>query len=71
RRYLLLGLRPAYHDLLDDERGYVKGAQINFFNLSLRYSPERQKLRINNFTLLDIISLSSRDNFFKPVSWRL
>ncbi len=70
RRYLLLGLRPAYHDLLDDERGYVKGAQINFLNLSLRYSQDQQKLRVNSFTMLDIVSLSSRDNFFKPVSWR-
>jgi hypothetical protein len=29
-------IRPAYHDLLSNDRGYVRGAQIKFMDLALR-----------------------------------
>ncbi|MBL1278524.1 MAG: DUF4105 domain-containing protein [Ectothiorhodospiraceae bacterium] len=69
--YIQLRLRPAYHDLLDNDDGYVPGAQINFLNIALRYRTTDQKLEIDDLTLLDIVSLSPRTRFFKPISWRM
>lgn len=63
--------RPAYHDLMDPDEGYVEGAQINFFDLRGRYFPDRGSFRLQSFRLLDILSLAPRDRFFLPVSWKV
>lgn len=63
--------RPAYHSLLDNADGYTPGAQINFFDLSLRYYARREKLRLNEFMLIDIFSLTPRSDYFKPLSWKV
>jgi len=65
-----LKLRPAYHDLLDPREGYTEGAQINFFDLSLRHDFDQDKTTLHSFRLVDIVSLVGRDDFFKPVSWK-
>jgi hypothetical protein len=69
--FLQLDLRPAYHDLLDDDGGYVPGAQIDFLNLGLRYQRQPQRLTLEHFTLVDIISVSPRSRFFHPISWHV
>lgn len=66
-----LRIRPAYHDLLDDPAGYTDGAAINFLDLGLRLNPDDGKLRIENLTLIDIISVTPRGDLFKPVSWQV
>lgn len=66
-----IGFRPAYHQLLDDDRGYIEGAQIVFGDAAFRlYSTER-KLVLQKLDLIDIVSLSPRDAFFQPVSWKI
>jgi len=67
--FLSLRLRPAYHDLLDPLNGYSAGAQINFLDLRARYELSNKKLHLDRLTLIDILSLSPRDAFFKPISW--
>ncbi len=67
--YQRLRLRPAYHDLLDPEAGYTPGAQINFFDLSLRH--QSSSLKLDALKLIDIVSLSPRDRFFKSLSWKI
>ncbi|MDY7031383.1 MAG: DUF4105 domain-containing protein [Thermodesulfobacteriota bacterium] len=62
--------RPAYHSLLDDDRGYDPGAQIQFGNFNLRYYSEDDRLVLERFDIIDIISLAHRDRFFKPYSWK-
>lgn len=69
--YQELRLRPAYHHLLDADQGYLAGSQIDFFNLVLRYYPERQQATLQAFDLIDIVSLAPRHAFFKPVSWKV
>jgi hypothetical protein len=69
--YLQLRLRPAYHDLLDNDDGYVSGAKIDFLNLAIRYSKDKSKLELDEFTIVDIVSLSPRSRFFQPISWRV
>jgi hypothetical protein len=66
-----IGWRAAYHDLLDPAEGYTEGAQINFFDISGRYYFKEDSLQLQRFRFIDIVSLSPRDAFFKPVSWKV
>ena len=66
-----VAFRPAYHDLLDDERGYVEGAQIVFAEAALRFYSSDSKLVLQKLDIIDIISLSPRDTFFEPYSWKI
>ncbi|MDH4163164.1 MAG: DUF4105 domain-containing protein [Nitrospirota bacterium] len=65
-----LSVRPAYHDLMDPDDGYVEGAQINFFDLGARYEPDKGSLTLQKMHIVDILSLAPRDRFFAPVSWK-
>ncbi len=66
-----LSWRPAYHDLLDPEAGYTKGAQINFMSVAGRYYPEENALVLQSLRPVDIVSLAPRDRFFQPISWKV
>ncbi len=63
--------RPAYHDLLDPPAGYVAGSMIEFSALTLRHTPTRQRSLLYRWDLIHIVSLSPRDTFFRPVSWKI
>ena len=63
-----LGYRPTYHDILDEDAGYVRGAQIEFFDMRVRRY-ERGATRLESFTPIDIFSLSPRDEFLHAKSW--
>ncbi len=69
RNYRSLSLRPAYHDLLDPKAGYITGTQINFLNLALHNY--EQNIKLESLQLIDIISISPYDSFFKSWSWKL
>ena len=71
RRFEEINLRPTYHDLLDDDAGYTRGAQIQFFNLRWRHYRGDDGLRLEEFQPLDIASLSPRNDYFNPVSWKV
>lgn len=71
RRYEDIRIRPTYHDLMDDDGGYTPGAQIQFFDTTLRHYRGDAGLRLEEFKPLDIASLSPHDEFFKPTSWKL
>jgi len=66
-----LYLRPAYHDLMDADAGYQSGAQINFFDFHFRHRYEQNSTVLESFTLVDIVSLTPRNRFFAPTSWRI
>lgn len=68
RDYLSLGLRMSLHSLIENRNGFPLGAQINIGNLDLRVEDDGQ-LDLNRLDLVDIVSLSPRDRFFKPLSW--
>jgi hypothetical protein len=46
-------------------------ALVDFANLALRWYPERQQLKLHALDLINIVSLSPRHPFFKPVSWKV
>ncbi len=62
--------RIAYHSLLDNDAGFTRGAQIQFLNTEARYDFESARARLQSFDLVDVFSLSPRDDFFKPESWK-
>ncbi len=62
------GAKPAYNDIYDISDGYLQGAYIDFFDLSLK-KQRNENLRLDRFTLLKIKSLAPQDMFFKPISW--
>jgi hypothetical protein len=66
-----VGIRPAYHDLLDNGRGYIEGAQIIFGEAALRFYSSERKLLLEKLDIIDIVSLSPRDVFFRPLSWKI
>jgi hypothetical protein len=67
--FVEVGLRPALHDLLDPPAGYLPGAEIQI--LGGRARVYRGELpRLEDFTAVGIQSLSPRDSFFRPMSWR-
>jgi len=63
-----LGIRPAYHDIEDSNYGFLRGTQIEFMNLEVSYS--KDKLELENATILSIVSLAQRSQFFDSLSWR-
>jgi hypothetical protein len=69
--YEELSIRPAYHDQIDPVDGYIRGAQIQFFNLSLRHYENGEGSRVEKFVPVDIFSLSSRNDFFQSLSWKI
>lgn len=66
-----VGWRAAYHDLMDNDRGYIEGSQITFFQIIGRWDADDGLLRLESFRPIDIVSLSPWNRFFQPVSWKV
>ncbi|MBJ6799457.1 DUF4105 domain-containing protein [Geomonas sp. Red259] len=64
-------MQPEFHSLLDPDQGYLKGAQIKFFDTRVDYVPETGRSRLRTLHLLDILSTAPRDRIFKPYSWKI
>lgn len=72
---LAMRLRPAYHDLLDLPDGIAPGtgdvSQIEFLDIGLQRDFETGTTQLSDVQLLDIRSLSPRNDWFRPLSWQL
>lgn len=66
-----LELQPEFHTLLDPDHGYLRGAQIKFFDTALRYFFSTDQLRLEKLHLLDIVSVAPCNMFFRPISWKI
>lgn len=66
--YLTLGLRLSLHSLSENRAGFPLGAQINIGHFDARLE-EDGNVDLNRIDVIDIVSLSPRDRFFKPLSW--
>ena len=64
-----IDLRLSFHSLEDQLNGFLQGAQINLGNMAIRVYEEETQLQY--FDLVDIFSLTPRNQFFKPLSWRI
>lgn len=68
--YAELGFKMAFHDLEDNKDGFLQGAQINIGNIKLR-ADDNAGLHLYRLDLVDIFSLTPRNNFFEPLSWKV
>lgn len=66
-----IGWQPAYHDLMDPDPGYVPGSQIKFLDIRVRHYIDDGSLKLQGINVIDIVSLSDRTKFYKPVSWKV
>ncbi len=66
-------LRAAYHDHLDNLPGFIAGANLEMFNIGVRYLRGREaaRLRLERIKLIDIASFTPRNEFIKPISWHV
>ncbi len=65
---LLFGWRGAYHSLDDPLYGFLRGTQIEF--LALQAYATKERLFLDEATLLSIESIAQVDSFFENFSWR-
>ena len=61
--------RGSYHDLLDPISGYYTGMSLNMVNAMVRVY-EGGDVKLEKAELLDIVSLSARNDYFSPWSWK-
>jgi hypothetical protein len=62
--------RPAYHDLMDPEAGFQRGAAIQFGRIE--FSQRRgERVRLDRFTPVEIQSLTPGDGLIEARSWRV
>jgi len=69
--FVELNVRPEFHGLLDPDQGYLRGAQIKFFDTVVRYFTESETLQLKSLHIVDILSIAPRDKFFRPISWKV
>ncbi|PTU31342.1 Lnb N-terminal periplasmic domain-containing protein [Stenotrophobium rhamnosiphilum] len=65
----VLGYRAAYHERLDPPAGYLAGGELECFDLNLLV--RNGKLKLSNFTLVNVQAVSAWDRAFKPISWQV
>jgi len=66
-----ISLRPAYRDLLELVNSHYDAAQVKLLEVIGRYYEKGSRLKLQEATILNIVSLSAKDIFFYPVSWKL
>ncbi len=60
--------KAAFHDIYDIDKGFQKGAYIDFFHLILEKKWDK-KLKIERFDFVKINSYAPIDKLFSPISW--
>lgn len=61
--------RIAYHDVMDLPNGFVPGSQIQMGLMDFRYWHDEQSLRLQQFKIVDVLSLSHQTLFQNPTAW--
>ncbi len=61
--------KVSYHDIYDNDYGYIAGGYISFFDTAIEYKDK--KLQLEEIHLLEIKSYALQDAIFKPISWEV
>lgn len=67
QKFVELGHRQAYHDLIDPQGGFRLGTQLMFWDGSIQYRDDQFK--IEHFDFLSVNSYNPITPFKMPVSW--
>lgn len=68
--YAEFRLKLAYHDLLNDDSGFVPFTQVDFLPLTLRYS-NQQSLWVERLGIVAVTSLFAMNELEHTLSWKL
>ncbi len=66
-----LHLKPAYHDLMNDDRGYPRYSEINFPNITFRYYHKPRKFILEQLQFFGLMSLTPLTFYEKRMSWKV
>jgi len=66
-----LGFRLALHDLLDPSQAYPSLAEIEFFDINLRWNSKTHDLLVDDGSLFHVLSLAPASSLELPLSWSL
>ena len=66
-----ISLRPALHDFLDPDYGYIPHSRLEMFHLKARYVHSTQKFHVSQFVFADLASLSSWDPWVRKPSFNI
>lgn len=69
KNYITFGFRPTYHDITNNDEGFLAGTQIEFLTPSFSYETKTENLRLDYLKFLTIRSFSPQTKFFSPLSW--
>jgi hypothetical protein len=65
-----LGWRSSYHELLDPEAGYTRGAQIEIGHIEIART-QAAGVQLDRATAIDILSLAPRERLLGGTSWKV
>lgn len=71
RGYLGVHLRPAYHDLLDNDVGFLPFTQVHVLRMDFRYYPDRHNIRIRELTPIELIAMNPIDAVSQKMSFAM
>jgi hypothetical protein len=66
-----LRFKFAYHDLLNNDLGYIPFQQVDFPNVTLRYTAEPGSVWLERLGVLTVTSLTPMDDLEKQLSWKV
>lgn len=66
--FFQLSWRAAYHEIMDLPKGFVPGSQIQMGEIDIRDGGNHD-LQLQRFLLVNVLSLSHRTRFQRPVAW--
>ncbi|MBU0995894.1 MAG: DUF4105 domain-containing protein [Proteobacteria bacterium] len=67
--YAEIAFRPALNEICDPDFPDDNGMQIKFLDTRMRYWPDDDSATLEGLDVVNVRSLSSRSDLFKPVSW--
>jgi len=66
-----LSIRVAIHDDLDPPRGYPANARLQMGDLRLRFEDRAQRVELDRFDVIDIVSAGPFNSWMKSTSWKV
>ncbi len=66
-----LSLRPAIHDQDDPPEGFLPGSKLEMFHAKLRYDNDRNTLYLQQFDIINLLSITPWDRWIHPPSWKV
>lgn len=69
QNFFEISFKPVYHELVDNNDGFEPNSEISFFDTSIRYYFDNNKIDLEKLDFIKIKSFTTHDNFFKPLSF--